>query len=95
MQLVIKHCPILLVMVIRHWLETLIVCTEGSENTAVVDGAGLSVTAGHNLTLMGTYAQPSSPYTINEITLGNKIVATIRCQFNPSLHYPMCVIKRI
>ena len=39
----------------------------------------LNVTTGANLTLIGIDANPSSPTTLDEITLGNQFVQTLRC----------------
>ncbi len=59
----------------HHSLEN----NTGNYNTALGDNAGATVTSGENLTLIGIDANPSSPTAINEITLGNVFVGTLRC----------------
>lgn len=51
----------------------------GNYNTAVGFNAGSTVTTGANLTLLGIDANPSSPTAVDEITLGNQFVQTLRC----------------
>ena len=51
----------------------------GNYNTAIGYNAGSNVTTGANLTLIGIDANPSSPTTFDEITLGNVYVQTLRC----------------
>lgn len=53
--------------------------SSGNYNTAIGFNAGSSVTTGANLTLIGIDANPSSPTTLDEITLGNQFVQTLRC----------------
>lgn len=51
----------------------------GNYNTALGYNAGSSVTTGANLTLLGIDANPSSSTAINQITLGNTFVTSLRC----------------
>jgi len=51
----------------------------GNYNTALGYNAGSSVTTGANLTLLGIDANPSSGTAINQITLGNTFVTSLRC----------------
>ena len=51
----------------------------GNYNTAIGYNAGSQVTSGANLTLIGIDANPSSGTALDEITLGNSYVATLRC----------------
>lgn len=51
----------------------------GNYNTAIGYNAGSQVTTGANLTLIGIDANPSSPTAIDEITLGNQFVTSLRC----------------
>lgn len=51
----------------------------GSYNTAIGYNAGSNVTTGANLTLLGIDANPSSPTSIDQITLGNIFVTSLRC----------------
>lgn len=51
----------------------------GNYNTAIGYNAGSQVTTGANLTLIGIDANPSSPTAINQITLGNQFVTSLRC----------------
>jgi len=48
-------------------------------NTAIGYNAVSTVTTGTNLTLVGIDANPSSPTAINQITLGNQYVSSLRC----------------
>jgi hypothetical protein len=52
---------------------------DGNYNTALGYNAGSSVTTGANLTLLGIDANPSSPTALNQITLGNTFVTSLRC----------------
>lgn len=51
----------------------------GNYNTAIGYNAGSNVTTGANLTLIGIDANPSTGTAIDEITLGNQFVKTLRC----------------
>jgi hypothetical protein len=51
----------------------------GSKNTALGYLAGSAVLTGSNLTLLGYGANPLSGSSVNEITLGDGNVATLRC----------------
>ena len=51
----------------------------GNYNTALGYNAGSAVTTGLNLTLLGIDANPSSPTAIDQITLGNSFVTSLRC----------------
>jgi hypothetical protein len=51
----------------------------GNYNTAIGYNAGSNVTTGANLTLIGIDANPSSPTAIDQITLGNIYVSSLRC----------------
>lgn len=51
----------------------------GNFNTAIGYNAGSNVTSGANLTLIGIDANPSSPTAIDQITLGNIYVSSLRC----------------
>jgi len=51
----------------------------GNYNTAIGYNAGSQVTTGANLTLIGIDANPSSPTAIDQITLGNQFVTSLRC----------------
>lgn len=51
----------------------------GNYNTAIGYNAGSTVTTGSNLTLIGIDANPSSPTAIDQITLGNQFVSSLRC----------------
>ncbi len=59
----------------QHSLERNI----GNYNTALGYNAGVGVTTGANLTLLGIDANPSSPTVQNQITLGNSFVTSLRC----------------
>tara|TARA_R100000654_G_scaffold69699_1_gene99409 strand:+ start:1006 stop:3996 length:2991 start_codon:yes stop_codon:yes gene_type:complete len=48
-------------------------------STAVGWGAGNTITGGYNLTVLGHNAEPSSATAVNEFTLGDANVATLRC----------------
>jgi hypothetical protein len=51
----------------------------GNYNTALGYNAGSTVTTGANLTLIGIDANPSTPTALNQITLGNTFVTSLRC----------------
>src|SRR4030095_13381668 len=53
--------------------------TSGIQNTSVVSLAGTTITTGHNLTLLGFNAEPTSSSAINQITLGDNTVTSLRC----------------
>lgn len=53
--------------------------TTGNYNTALGYNAGSSVTTGLNLTLIGIDANPSSGTAIDQVTLGNGFVSSLRC----------------
>lgn len=53
--------------------------TTGFLNTAIGLNAGSTVTTGSNLVLIGSNAQPTSPNTTNQITLGNSSITSLRC----------------
>lgn len=50
-----------------------------SLNTALGFNAGVNVTSGINLTLLGNDAQPSSGVAANEVVLGNGSIQILRC----------------
>lgn len=52
---------------------------KGNYNTALGYNAGSNVTTGANLTLIGIDANPSAPTAVDEITLGNTFVTSLRC----------------
>ena len=54
--------------------------TTGTGNTTLGSFAGFELTTGHNNTLIGMNSQPSSPTVSTEITLGNSLICTLRCQ---------------
>lgn len=58
--------------------QSLLIST-GNYNTAIGFNAGSTVTSGSNLTMIGIDANPSSPTAVDEITLGNVFVQTLRC----------------
>jgi len=51
----------------------------GHQNSAFGESAGITVTSGSNLTLIGFNAQPTSGVATNQITLGNNQVTSLRC----------------
>lgn len=51
----------------------------GNYNTAVGYNAGSTITTGSNLTCIGIDAAPTSATAINQITLGNIFVTSLRC----------------
>lgn len=53
--------------------------TTGFMNTAIGYSAGSSVTTGSNLVLIGNNSQPNSPSATNQITLGNNLITSLRC----------------
>jgi hypothetical protein len=53
--------------------------TSGGYNTAIGSNAGSTITTGQNLILIGYAAQPTNGVTANEVTLGNTLIATLRC----------------
>ncbi len=53
--------------------------TSGNYNTAIGYNAGSTITTGANLTCVGIDANPTSPTALNQITLGNIYVTTLRC----------------
>lgn len=59
-------------------VQALYANSTGNNNSAFGYYAGNTVTTGSNLTLIGYNAQPSSGSTMNEITLGNESITTIR-----------------
>jgi len=59
----------------HHSLEN----NNGNYNTALGYNAGSTVTTGANLILLGIDANPSSPTSIDQITLGNSFVSSLRC----------------
>ncbi len=59
----------------HHSLEN----NNGNYNTALGYNAGSTVTTGANLTLIGIDANPSSPTSVDQITLGNGFVSSLRC----------------
>ena len=54
--------------------------TTGEDNTAIGNYAGYIITTGNNNTSLGYYASPSANNSINQVTLGNASVSSIRCQ---------------
>ncbi|MEO8666102.1 MAG: tail fiber domain-containing protein, partial [Ignavibacteria bacterium] len=53
--------------------------TTGSYNTTVGDFAGSIINGGSNLTCIGNDAEPTTPSAINQITLGDNQVLSLRC----------------
>jgi hypothetical protein len=51
----------------------------GNYNTAVGYNAGSTITTGSNLTCIGIDAAPTSSTAVNQITLGNIFVSSLRC----------------
>jgi hypothetical protein len=51
----------------------------GNYNTALGFNAGSTITTGANLTCIGIDAAPTSPTAIDQITLGNGFVSSLRC----------------
>ncbi|CAG0943264.1 hypothetical protein BROC_02204 [Candidatus Brocadiaceae bacterium] len=51
----------------------------GNYNTALGYNAGSTITTGANLTCIGIDAAPSSPTAIDQVTLGNGFVNSLRC----------------
>ena len=53
--------------------------TTGTSCTFIGASSGGGAITGHNITCLGFGAQPSTPGTINEVTLGNNQITTLRC----------------
>jgi hypothetical protein len=53
--------------------------TTGNYNTAIGYNSGSTITTGANLTCIGTDAAPTTPIAIDQITLGNGFVNSLRC----------------
>jgi trimeric autotransporter adhesin len=53
--------------------------TTGNYNTAFGYNAGSTITTGANLTCLGIDAAPTSPTAIDQVTLGNGFVSSLRC----------------
>jgi trimeric autotransporter adhesin len=53
--------------------------TTGYHNTVLGFATGNTITTGNNLTCIGNNAQPTTPDAINQITLGNSSVTSLRC----------------
>ena len=53
--------------------------TSGNYNTAIGFNAGSTITTGANLTCVGIDANPTSGTALDQITLGNIYVTTLRC----------------
>ncbi len=51
----------------------------GNYNTALGYNAGSTITSGANLTCLGIDAAPTSPTALNQVTLGNIYVTSLRC----------------
>ncbi len=51
----------------------------GNYNTALGYNSGSTITTGANLTCIGTDAAPTTPTAIDQITLGNAFVNSLRC----------------
>ncbi len=51
----------------------------GNYNTALGFNSGSNITTGANLTCIGTDASPTTPTAIDQITLGNIFVTSLRC----------------
>ncbi len=51
----------------------------GNYNTALGYNAGSTITGGSNLTCIGIDAAPTTPNAINQVTLGNIFVTSLRC----------------
>lgn len=51
----------------------------GNYNTALGYNAGSTITSGANLTCLGIDAAPTTPTALNQITLGNIYVTSLRC----------------
>jgi hypothetical protein len=56
--------------------------TSLGQNTVVGSSAGGNITSGTNLTLLGYNAEPSAGSTVNQITLGDANVTSLRCAVN-------------
>lgn len=54
--------------------------TSGSDNIGVGVLAGYNLTSGSNVICIGSNAQPSGATVSNEITLGDSLITTFRCQ---------------
>jgi len=52
---------------------------QGNYNTALGHNAGSTITKGANLTCIGIDAAPSSPTALDQVTLGNGFVQSLRC----------------
>jgi hypothetical protein len=53
--------------------------TTGSFNTSLGYSAGSSIITGNNITCVGFSAQPTSGTAINQITLGDNFITSLRC----------------
>jgi len=51
----------------------------GNYNTALGYNSGSTITTGANLTCIGIDAAPSTPTSLNQVTLGNTFVTSLRC----------------
>jgi len=51
----------------------------GNYNTALGYNAGSTITTGYNLTCLGIDAAPTSPTAVDQVTLGNIFVTSLRC----------------
>ncbi len=51
----------------------------GNYNTALGYNSGSTITTGANLTCIGTDAAPTTPTAIDQVTLGNGFVSSLRC----------------
>ncbi len=51
----------------------------GNYNTAIGYNSGSTITTGANLTCIGIDAAPTTPTALNQVTLGNQFVTSLRC----------------
>ena len=58
--------------------NSLLTCS-GNYNTALGYNSGSTITTGANLTCLGTDAAPTTPTAIDQVTLGNGFVTSLRC----------------
>jgi hypothetical protein len=56
-----------------------LVNNNGNYNTAIGYNSGSTITTGANLTCVGTDAAPTTPTAIDQVTLGNGFVNSLRC----------------
>jgi hypothetical protein len=59
--------------------ENALLVTTGNYNTAIGYNSGSTITSGANLTCIGIDAAPTTPTALDQITLGNTFVSSLRC----------------